>query len=264
MSAANLESEIERIKKEIGETQVIVLAGGKGKRMGYIDKPKPLLDVCGKPLINYTIETCLACGFRRFVFLLGYKHEEIESHLGDGSNYGAEFVFSVEPENVKGKGKAVKYALENNKIERDKRAIVMFPDDIILDRRLPIQVLIHHINAVKLFNVLATIVFVSGTEYPFGVGEIDSVGLVRKFEEKPFIQKYTSVGVYVFEPGVFDVIDQTVSLSEERDIELESVVFPRLANEGKLYSYVIPPAVWVPVNTVKEYERAEKIVKNFG
>ena len=56
MSAANLESEIERIKKEIGETQVIVLAGGKGKRMGYIDKPKPLLEVCGKPLIDYTIE----------------------------------------------------------------------------------------------------------------------------------------------------------------------------------------------------------------
>ena len=46
----------EEVRGEVEHTQVLVFAGGQAKRMGFIDKPKPLLEVAGKPLIDWCLE----------------------------------------------------------------------------------------------------------------------------------------------------------------------------------------------------------------
>ncbi|MGC9310942.1 MAG: nucleotidyltransferase family protein, partial [Candidatus Aenigmatarchaeota archaeon] len=95
--------ELENLKKEIENTQVILLAGGRAKRMGQLDKPKALIEINGTTLLDRTLTQLAGCGFKDFRFLIGYKAEDIKKHVGDGSKYGIEVTYSVEPETVKGR-----------------------------------------------------------------------------------------------------------------------------------------------------------------
>lgn len=249
----------EELKEEIENTQVLIFAGGKAKRMGYLQTPKPLLKISNKPLIDYTVEMCAFCGFKDFVFLLGYKSEEIKNHIKGRWEEKINVKYSIEPERIKGKGKALKYALKNGKIDKKRRSLILFPDDLILDKTIPAQLLLAHLTGRKLFATEATATFVKGVTFPFGKGEINEFGLVEKFEEKPLLKIYTSTGLYVFEPHVYKLVEKKISLASSEPQEFESIILPILAKEKKLFSFVIPPNAWISVNTVKEYELAQKI-----
>ena len=249
----------EELKKEIENTQILIFAGGEAKRMGYLRIPKALLEIKNKALIDYAIEMCLFCGFENFVFLLGYKSEEIINHVKNKWENQINVKYSIEPEKIKGKGKALKYAIKNGKIDKKKRSLILFPDDLILDKTIPAQLLLTHLTGKKLFNTEATATFVKGVTFPFGKGEINEFGLVEKFEEKPFLKMYTSAGLYVFEPYVYRIIERKINLNSTKPQEFENIILPLLAKEKKLFSFVIPPNVWIPINTVKEYEATRKI-----
>jgi mannose-1-phosphate guanylyltransferase len=223
--------------------------------------PKAMLEVGGKPLIQQCIEQYRDCGFKNFVLLLRYHHEKIENFIGDGTKFGINVKYSIEPEDGMGKGKALKYALEIGAIDKNKRSFICFPDDIILDDKMPLRMLLHHMHGVDRFKCMATIVFVSGTDYPFGVGRVDKDGIVSEFREKPFIQELTSTGMYVLDPDVYELIKKTVDLKEEGPIEFENSTLPVMAEMKRIYSMVLSPDCWVPINTQKEYESAVKKVK---
>lgn len=80
----------------VERTQVIVVAGGKAKRLG-MDIPKCLLEISGKKLIDMSIESLAKEGFRDFVLMLGHKAELVMDHVGDGKKYGVRVTYSVDP-----------------------------------------------------------------------------------------------------------------------------------------------------------------------
>jgi len=251
-----------RIDLEISATQVVVLAGGRAKRMG-IDIPKFMLEIGGKKLIDICIESLAADGFKKFVFLLGHGSDMVTQHIQDGSRYGINASYSIDPPDVIGwgKAKAFKYALLNEKIYRSMRCIVAFPDDIIQIPNIYSKFLAHHLESVMKHGVGASTILVPGTDYPYGVAEIeDATGLVRRFVEKPVVDKPTSVGIYLFEPAVYDIIDTLIPLNDGSPVELESSIFPFMAREGNLASFFVPTNAWLPINTVKEFERATRIL----
>lgn len=61
---------------------LVILAGGKGTRLGDLTKdiPKPMVDVCGKPFLYWLIEHYLEQGFTDITISLGYKAHVIENH----------------------------------------------------------------------------------------------------------------------------------------------------------------------------------------
>jgi len=250
---------------QISRTQIVVMAGGRAKRMG-LDIPKCLLDISGKKLIDLCIEPLAAEGFQDFIFLLGFEHQMVTKYIDDGSRYGGiRAKFSIDPPSVLGwgKGKAFKYALANGTIDRRRRSLVVFPDDLILEEKVHSKFLLHHEEAVKKYGIIASTLLVPGTEYPYGVAEVDrKTGLVVKFTEKPFLDTPTSVGVYLFEPAVYEIIDSKISLQDESPVDLESTIMPEIVGMRKLSSLFIPTSKWMPVNTVKEYERAIKVLSN--
>jgi NDP-sugar pyrophosphorylase family protein len=227
-----------------------------------IDFPKCMLEISGKRLVDICIESLAKDGFRQFVFLLGHMHEHVMQHLGDGSRYGIKISYSIDPINVLGwgKGKALKYALQNNRINRSMRSVVVFPDDIIMENGTYSAFLTKHIKAVRSHGVLASAVLVPGTEYPYGVAKVKSNGIIMNFAEKPFINKPTSTGIYAFEPQVYEILDKRIDFDEPGPVELESVVLPILARKNKLFGFFIPSNKWLPINTMKEYERATKVL----
>jgi NDP-sugar pyrophosphorylase family protein len=245
----------------VDKTQVIVVAGGQAKRLG-LDVPKCLLEISGKKLIDMSIEALAKEGFRDFVLMLGHKAEMVMEHIGDGRKYGINVTYSVDPPNAIGwgKGKAFKHALVSNKIDTSKRSLVVFPDDIVLEDRVFSRLLMHHSDSMRKYATSATIVLVPGTEYPYGVADINESGIVQKFTEKPLVNVPTSIGMYAFESDTYDIIRNKISLDEPHPVEFESIVLPLLANEHKLASMFIESKNWVPINTLKEYENAIKVL----
>ena len=245
--------------EQIEKTQIVVMAGGKAKRMA-IDIPKCLLEISGKKLIDMCIESLTKEGFRDFVFLLGHKHETVAEYIGN-CRYNISSRFSIDPPRVSGwgKGKAFKYALVNEKIDGSKRSIVVFPDDIILEEKIFSKFLLNHVEAIQKHSVSASVLLVPGAEYPYAVADVDSGGLVHEFTEKPFLNKPTSAGVYIFEPDVYGIIRENISIDDPSPVDLESTIMPRLVANTKLSSFFIPTNKWMPINTIKEYENAIKV-----
>jgi MurNAc alpha-1-phosphate uridylyltransferase len=78
----------------------MILAAGRGARMGALteDKPKALLKIANRYLIEYSIEALLKADIREVVINVCYRGEQIMHALGDGSRYGMTFHYSEEEE----------------------------------------------------------------------------------------------------------------------------------------------------------------------
>ena len=81
-------------------TTAMIFAAGRGERMRPLTdrRPKPLLEVGGKPLIVWQIERLARAGFATIVINHAWLGEQIEQTLGDGSRYGVRLVYSPERE----------------------------------------------------------------------------------------------------------------------------------------------------------------------
>ena len=77
--------------------QAVILAGGRGTRLGSLtdSRPKPMLEVCGKPFLEYQIEQLRDQGFDKVVLLLGYLPQVIREFFGDGRRWGIKIEYSV-------------------------------------------------------------------------------------------------------------------------------------------------------------------------
>ena len=97
-------------------TQAFILAAGRGKRMLQLteDKPKPLVEVAGKALIDYNVEHLIEAGIKDCVVNLCYKGEMIKQHLL--KKKGLNFIFSEEEEALE-TGGGIKHALPKMKRE---------------------------------------------------------------------------------------------------------------------------------------------------
>ena len=240
--------------------QVIVIAGGMGERLRHRthdEVPKALLKLGDKPIIDYCIELFSKNGFRDFVFLLGHGGEKLKEYIGDGKKFGISTKYSLEKEKL-GKAGALKYALDSGVIDPQKAGIITYPDDLILNKDFPRQLIRRHL-AGKEKGCLSTVVRVNKTQYRYGVVDTDDEGFVISFEEKPFVMRPANVAIYVLEPEVFDIINRSVHL-EKKPIDFEDVVVPELVRRRVLFSFTMPYESWIPINEEKEFRAAEKVL----
>jgi N-acetyl-alpha-D-muramate 1-phosphate uridylyltransferase len=94
--------------------QVVILAGGMGTRLQAVapDMPKALVPVAGRPFIEHQFELLRRNGLRRVLLCIGFRSEQIERHVGDGSRFGLEVQYSYEdPALLLGTGGALLNAL---------------------------------------------------------------------------------------------------------------------------------------------------------
>ena len=78
-------------------TQAVILAGGRGSRLRPLTdiRPKPMIEVQGRPFLEYQVEQLRDQGFDRILLLLGYLPEVVERHFGDGRRWGVKISYSV-------------------------------------------------------------------------------------------------------------------------------------------------------------------------
>ncbi|RXR33082.1 CBS domain-containing protein [Flavobacterium piscinae] len=85
-------------EKETKPNTVIIMAGGLGSRLGELTKqtPKPMLQIKGKPILEYIVESFKNQGFENFIFCVNYRKEVIEEYFKDGSHIGVSIQYIVE------------------------------------------------------------------------------------------------------------------------------------------------------------------------
>ena len=78
-------------------TQAVILAGGLGTRLRPLTntRPKPMIEIHGKPFLAYQIEQLRDHGFERILLLLGYLPEVVREYCGDGHRWGIKVEYMV-------------------------------------------------------------------------------------------------------------------------------------------------------------------------
>ncbi len=92
--------------------RAMILCAGLSSRLGKLgsERPKPMLPVCGIPILGYGLTNLVAHGVRDIVINLHHKGDLIQRELGDGRAYGARITYIEEP-NILGTGGGLKHAL---------------------------------------------------------------------------------------------------------------------------------------------------------
>ena len=221
--------------------EALLLAGGKGERLGEAaeGRPKPLVLVGGRPLASYQVAQLARVGVTRVIVACSAGTEPLfEEALG---GLGPEIVTVGESEPL-GRGGGLRLAAA----ERDEQGPVFaLNGDELLDLDLA-QLLERHLE----LGGAATIV-VSPLVSHLGVVDLEDDDTVTGFREGPKLPHWVNSGVYVLGEEALE------RLPERGDHEAST--FPELAQEGKLKAFR-HEGVWLTVNTPKDLRRAEEFI----
>lgn len=78
--------------------KTVIMAGGMGTRIQSVrsDVPKPMIEICGKPILQYQIENLKACGLADITIGVGHLGQVIKDYFGDGSEFGVNISYFTE------------------------------------------------------------------------------------------------------------------------------------------------------------------------
>jgi NDP-sugar pyrophosphorylase family protein len=183
--------------------RVIILSGGKGVRLAPLTEviPKPLVPIGGMPILEIVIRQLKAQGFQKITLAVGYMSELIKAYFQDGSSLGVEIDYSYEKEPL---GTAGPLALIDH---LDDTFMVMNADVLT---NINYQEFVHYHRAQKGLTTIAA--FEKQTKIDLGVIVKNGDGQVKDYIEKPSYKHLVSMGIYIFEPQVLELIPKRVYL----------------------------------------------------
>lgn len=220
----------------------LIIAGGEGERLRPLtnDRPKNMVPVAGKPIVDRQLEWLQANGVTDVVFLCGYKADVLEAHVGDGSRFGVRAHYSREGEPL-GRGGALKQGWRC--VPEGEALAIACNGDILTDQPLEEMIALHRKKAAVATVMLAPL------KSPFGIVDVADDGRIESFREKPALPYWVNAGIYVLSREFFGL------LPERGDHEMTT--FPALAAEGRLYGYK-SSAYWRAVDSMKDLTEAAK------
>jgi glucose-1-phosphate cytidylyltransferase len=240
--------------------KVVVLCGGLGTRLREETefRPKPLVEVGGRPILWHIMKTYAHYGFREFVLCLGYRGNMIKDYFLNYEAMNNDFTICLgrkshidfngchEEQNFQ--VTLADTGLESQTGGRIGRIRRYIEDDTFLvtygdgltDANIAAMVEFHRSHG-KLASVTAV-----RPISRFGNVTLDSSGRVGQFKEKPQSDSWISAGFMVFNRGVFDYIGGD-------DCVLEREPFERLAAAGELMAYR-HDGFFYAMDTFREYQ----------
>lgn len=224
--------------------KVVILCGGQGTRLREETeyRPKPLVEVGGRPLLWHIMKLYAYHGFRQFVLCLGYRGSMIKEYFLNYEAMTNDFTISL------GLKQLVNYHDIHNEQDfsvtladtglhtmtggRIKRAAKYLDGDTFM---VTYGDGVSDVDIIKLLNFhhshgkLATLTTVRPVSR-FGIIDITDDGAVSRFNEKPISDSWINAGFFVFDRHVLDFIDNDNCILEREPLEL-------LAADGQLMAY---------------------------
>ncbi len=220
--------------------QAALLVGGRGTRLGALTEamPKPMAPVAGRPFLDWQIEEVARHGFERITLLAGYKAEQIAARYGGQTVRGAALEVLVEPEPLGTAG-----ALRLFRDSLDPRFLLLNGDTMFPTNLLDLP--LHAAGAIATLGLRRT---APGGRY--GTVELAPDGAVQGFlARSPDRDGPINGGIYALDAAVVDWIG-------EGQVSLESDVFPRLAEAGRLRG-ALYDAPFIDIGIPEDLARAQ-------
>lgn len=237
--------------------KTVLLAGGLGTRMREETeyRPKPMVPIGNQPIIWHIMKTFAHFSHKDFIVCTGYKGELLRDYFRNFETMNTDFTIRIGSNGsvishgeleedgwsvtVSDTGATTQTGGRLNKVRKylsDETFMCTYGDgvaDIDIGKLLKFH---------KSHGKLATLTTVQPVSR-FGVLDIRLDGSVEKFREKPDSDGWINAGYFVFEPGIFDYLDN--------DCVLEQRPLSQLAEDSELMAYR-HDGFWQPMDTYRE------------
>lgn len=244
--------------------KVVLLAGGFGTRLSEETevKPKPMVEIGGKPILWHIMKIYSHYGFNEFIVCLGYKGYVIKEYFANYFLHMADVTFDMASNQMEVHHKKAEpwkvtlvdtgiNTMTGGRIKRvreylgDEPFMVTYGDGV---SNVNVEALVHFHNSHGKIGTM-TGVQPSGR---FGSLDIAKDNCVGSFIEKPKGDgAWINAGFFVFNPGIFDYIEGDSSIFEREPLQ-------NLAKDKELYSYK-HEGFWKPMDTLREKHEMENL-----
>lgn len=224
--------------------KAMILAAGSGERLRPLTEktPKPLLEVGGKPLIQYHIERLVAAGVNEMVINTSWLGEKIESFLGDGHRFGAQIHWSREDRPLE-TGGGIRRALP----QLGSEPFLVINGDVWTDYPLHLLVDKPWTESMDAHLVLVpNPIHNSGGDYT-----LDSAGCVHYGGAGE--QTHTFSGISVMRPDIFAFYSSASERFPIRDVLVSGI--KACCVSGEIYQ-----GVWWDVGTLERLQALDALV----
>ncbi|MEE9552891.1 MAG: sugar phosphate nucleotidyltransferase [candidate division Zixibacteria bacterium] len=228
--------------------KAVIMAGGFGTRLRPLttNRPKPMVPIAGKPVMEYIVRLLKKHGIKEIVAILYFQSEQIKSYFKNGSKWGVNIKY-VTAEADFGTAGAVK-----NAEEYLDSPFIIISGDVLTDFDLSEAITFHEKK-----KALSTIVL-TRVENPLAYGIVITAksGKITRFLEKPswgqVFSDTINTGIYILEPAALELIAPKTEYDFSKDL------FPKmLRNKSKLYGYVAD-GYWKDIGNIEEYYLAHQ------
>lgn len=223
----------------------ILMAGGKGVRLRplTLDTPKPLLEIGGKPIIDYNIESLARAGIKDIYVTVNYLAEKIESHFAAPvAGVKVNCVREDRPLGTIGSAALVELPLEGNSIvmNSDLLTTISFED-----------MYLHHVANDAAITVAAVPYNVS---VPYAILSTESE-LVTDLQEKPSYSYYANAGIYIISNKLLAELPRNCR-TDATDLIQNAIA------EGLRVSYFPISGTWIDIGSPIDFAHACELMKH--
>lgn len=175
----------------------VIMAGGEGRRLRplTLERPKPMIEIGGRPILEIIIRHLADEGIRRFYLSVNYLAQQIIDHCGDGTRWGVsiEYIHEDQPLGTAGALAALR--------EREQLPVLVTNGDILTRLRPRALFDFHRQEKARATMVVRSMSYA----VPYGVVEVRDNHMIG-IREKPVYEYFVNAGVYVVEPEVIDMV----------------------------------------------------------
>jgi mannose-1-phosphate guanylyltransferase len=224
--------------------KAVVLVGGEGTRLRPLTftRPKQMLPVGGRPMIELVLEWLASHGIDTAILSLGYRPDAFLRAYPDGVAAGVKLDYAVEDQPLDTAG-AVRFAATKAGLDS---TFVVVNGDVLTDLDVTTLIGFHRAHGAEATIALTPVEDPSS----FGVVPTDAEGKVLEFIEKPPREvaptNLINAGTYVLEPSVLERIPGGGRVSIERE------TFPQIVMDGSLYA-MASRSSWLDAGTPATY-----------
>ena len=209
----------------------VIMAGGKGTRIASVstEVPKPMIPLCGKPVLEWQLECLKAQNITEILLVTGHLHQVISDYFGDGSRLGMQISYLVEESPL---GTAGAFYYLKDRLDGD---FLLLNGDVMFDVDFA-----RFVQAHQHYGGAATI-FTHPNQHPYDSAIVvckengQVVNWLHKEEKREWYANRVNAGLHLFSPGIFEWMKAHGMLQKPEKLDLDRQVLKPLLADGLLY-----------------------------
>jgi len=231
--------------------KVVIMAGGKGTRVSSIasDIPKPMIPICGKPILEHQIECLKRNGLTEIILVIGHLGEHIKYFLGDGKRFGCNISYYNETEPLGTAGALYK-------LKHLSDDFILLNGDVIFD--IDFSRMINFHREKKAHVTLA----VHPNNHPYDSAVLFSnsdnqvTRWLNKEDERTYYKNQVNAGIHILSTEFLKSCPQT-----KEKVDLDRDMLKPSISGGKIFAYSTPEYI-KDMGTPERYAQVMSDIEN--